>query len=50
MPPTALTYCPMSLRCLTLGSGRGDVIAGRSDGGKIIPFILRNEAFDPGNA
>ena len=35
MPPTALTYCPMSLRCLTLGSGSGGVIAGMSGGGKI---------------
>ena len=50
MPPTALTHYPMSLRCLTLGGGRGGVIAGMSGGGKIIPFILRNEAFDPGNA
>ena len=37
MPPTALTYCPMSLRCLTLGSERGGVIAGGSGGGNPAP-------------
>ena len=26
MPPTALTYCPMSLRCLKLGSGAADAM------------------------
>ena len=37
MPPTALTYRPMSLRCLTFGSGRGGVMAGRSGGSKPAP-------------
>ena len=49
MPPTALTYCPMSLRCLTLGSGRGGVLAGMS-GAQILNsslFILNSRLTPP---
>ena len=36
MPPTALTYRPDALRCLTIGSGRGGVLTGMS-GAKTTP-------------
>ena len=37
MPSLTLTYRPLSLRCLTLGSGRGGVLADRRGGNKITP-------------